>query len=234
MKYIVISGDILNSKKNIFNAKNNVSQTIISRLEKFNQKFKDILIYPVAVFKGDEIQCVLTFDNVDYICKIIRELYYCFYPFKLRIGIGIGNAENNPLSGKDINSSLSATGEAFFLAREAVEITKLKNKGKLHYCIYFIGGKNKEVERFLNLLFVYEEKIIGKWKKETYEIIFLLEENKSHKEIAQHFYINNKVGKIENSLRSNITYKIKYSDYYILKETEDSIIEIIKNNNKGD
>jgi hypothetical protein len=88
MKYIVISGDMENSRGSLFEG--GADKVILSRLKSLNEKFKGVLVYPAAVFKGDELQCVISAYNLKYICKIITELYYCFFPYRLHIGIGAG------------------------------------------------------------------------------------------------------------------------------------------------
>jgi hypothetical protein len=76
--------------------------------------------YQYAVTAGDEFQNVLS--AVEHIPRVVFDLRCEFYPIGLWIGIGIGEVEALPKKDEAVN--VAGIGEAFELAREAMNELK--------------------------------------------------------------------------------------------------------------
>jgi len=99
--------DVINSKKERL-----ISQTIREKLSKLNDQGFE---FAPALSRGDEIQCVVASDKNPF--SVIRAIRFALLPYKLKIGIGIGEIEIP----EAVRDSWDLSGEAFFRAREALE-----------------------------------------------------------------------------------------------------------------
>lgn len=117
-KYVVIIGDIIDSKK-IAN-RNEVQQKLKKILSDVNSMYKEEIVAKFKISLGDEFQGLL--KNQGNIIKIISVIEEALAPVKLRFGIGIGGVST------DINfdNSLEIDGEAYYRARKMVR--EIENK----------------------------------------------------------------------------------------------------------
>lgn len=211
MRYIVITGDIINSREKKFNV-----VEYRDKINHLNKQIENNLVKPFKMLKGDEIQGLLSIESD--LFTIIRLLRCLFQPFALRVGVGIGSIyDEDKLS--DFSTSWEINGEAFFNARKAIDIIKESENTKkdIKYTTYFIYEDNK-LEEYINTLNSFCDEHILRWKKEVYKIVFLLEKGYNHGEI----------GKELNQKRENITQKIKRSNWYKINKSENIIRSIIR------
>jgi hypothetical protein len=216
MKYVVITGDIINSRKSQFN-----KEKLESKIEHFNDVLKSDIISKFSVLKGDEVQGVIKYNKN--IFFVIRRLTCCFKPYDIRFGVGIGEIDEI----KSGFSSWELNGEAFYLARDAINEIKNKKKKDIEYRVVF-KTENDELDQKINLFYSYVNEIIVKWKNDTLEILTNLEKGSNHEEIARllQCYPENKGKKLE-SIRSNVTYKIKRAGWYKVKMTEEILSNML-------
>lgn len=216
MNYVVITGDIINSRQNQFN-----KDKLKCKIEDLNKELNDSIITDFSILKGDEVQGVIKYDHN--IFFVVRKLINCFRPYDIRLGIGVGSIDDM----RENVSSWELNGEAFYFARDAIDEIKNKKKKEIEYRVT-IKTNNNELDKTINLFYSYISDIIVKWKDDTLEILQNLEKGLSHEEIAKIIksYPENKDKKFE-SIRSNVTHKIKRSGWYKVKLTEEVLSNIL-------
>jgi hypothetical protein len=108
--YIAVTADIIGSR-----SKAGAVSLAGEKLGRLNADFRGSLAVPFALFRGDEIQGVLT--PAAEVPHLLRELRFRLLPLALRIGAGIGRIE----TGLDREFSWQMDGSAFHRSREALQ-----------------------------------------------------------------------------------------------------------------
>jgi len=164
-KIIVITADIINSRRHQ-NFENNLSKKITALED-------EAIISKFTLSRGDEIQGVLNdWANTP---EIVRKLRYYCQPLQLRVGIGIGNIEENKID----KNSWKMNGEPFFLAREAVdEIKKIKKSSTI------LKSGNNEIDKIINCIWLLIDVLERKWSEKQWKAIHLYEEKGTFEEAA--------------------------------------------------
>lgn len=217
MNYFVINADIKNSRKHKF--KKDHFKTQINQL---NSDFKENLVVPFSLLVGDGLQGVVS--ESCQIFQLIRKIKYSFLPFDIRIGIGYGMVEDEEQL-KQIKSSWELNGEAFYKARDAMDVMKeKKGKKEFVYDVYLITG-NDLLDHRVNLMYTYVLDHLDKWKKDVWDIILLEEQGYKHEEIAKEMIRLTQINILDEQdlikkERINVTRKIQRAHWYRVKETE--------------
>ncbi|XMB85091.1 SatD family protein [Mycoplasmatota bacterium WC44] len=212
MEYIVITADVVNSKLEMFG-----SSDIELRLKELNLMFKDDLAAPFSIMKGDEIQSMVNIASFSKIFKIIRSLKYIFGPYKLRIGVGVGDVYEKFQNISKFNNSWEIDGQAFHLARAAMDSTRINKRESIKMSVCF-NFENKYLSDKFNIIYSFVTDIIDRWKEDTWNIINELEKGIIHEEIAR----------ILDYDRSNVTKKIGRSNWYKIITTEKLLISMFE------
>ena len=208
--YVVITSDVIGSKKI-----KNLNNILIYKLHKINKLFYEQLLTPFTTSRGDEIQAVC--NDICYLPKIIRYLRYTCLPIKLRIGIGIGSIEHNPIT----SNSWDMNGEAFFSARLAIESLNDKN----YPCTYTNTSYKKLdlndvniTELSINTIFNLMDTIMNKWTLRQWEAIQYYSEQNTYEKAAQ---------LIDVSWQS-IQKRLKSADWLVFENSESNLSYILK------
>jgi hypothetical protein len=167
--YTVITGDIINSRQHNLSSKQ--LQEKIGSL-----KYPDLMVTPFKALKGDEIQGVIRgFLPVP---QILRRLRYCIYPYKVRLGIGVGKIEQ----GLDRGNSWEMNGPAFYRAREALNQLKDNN---LNYNVTKINSGNQKLDLALNTILLLIDTLQSSWTDSQWEAVYYYEKLGTYKKAAE-------------------------------------------------
>ena len=138
MKYAALIFDIVESRH--YQDRYDVQNILMDCVEYLNKLYKEEIKKDVVSSAGDEFQGL--FFNLQSAFLYIRKLQLLIYPIKVRCGIGYGEIKYDV--GKW--SSLSMDGEAYYLARDAInEVSKKRSN-----TIFFNTGSS--YNRYLNAL----------------------------------------------------------------------------------
>lgn len=200
--YLVITGDVINSKKN-----ENFDTIFKEKVKLLNERYPN-KISLFSISRGDEVQGVVPYDKN--IFRDIRILRSTLYPIKLRVAIGVGDVylEESEI---DSSNSWSMNGETFHIAREI--LTKV-SKEKL--IVTKVGAKNKTIENILNSFYLMNDSIIEKWSEKNWEIALSYEKTNSYAETAVLFGISRSA--VWQKIKSMKFDSILNSEKYLKKE----------------
>ncbi|KUK66259.1 MAG: Uncharacterized protein XD86_1259, partial [Mesotoga infera] len=110
--YAVITADIIQSRK---------LELPVERIEQTLASFAgEHLVKSFALSRGDEIQGVTS--DLSVIVLLVRRLRYVMRPLAIRVGMSIGEIEDDKL--KKAGTSWDLSGEVFFSARDALDMAK--------------------------------------------------------------------------------------------------------------
>lgn len=121
--YIVIIGDIINSRK--IEKRGEVQERLKEILRDVNEKYNADIVAPFMITLGDEFQGLL--HNGRNALKIVEELRSKLYPIRIRVGIGIGSVSTKleQIETREID------GPCYYSARNAIDYLK-KNENRYH------------------------------------------------------------------------------------------------------
>lgn len=194
--YAVITMDIIGSKKskevlNKFLIKNELINELNYYLNKDDLiddflkkqsiqssvilKRKDLILTDITISRGDELQVVC--KNIYEIPYILRCIRYYLRPLKIRVGVGIGGINTD----LDEESSWNMNGEAFYNARQALEILSYDKEAKNK--THFVTG-NCEHDLILNTMYILMDTIMDKWTDAKWNATFLYDEYKKYENAA--------------------------------------------------
>lgn len=159
-KYIVITADIVDSKKI---KKINELDGLLGKL---NSLIENKSIMKFQLSRGDEIQAI--FESDIFLPEVIRLMLYSFYPINLRIGIGIGKIPKEKLKMK---SSWDSNGEAFYNARKAIDILEKKEKKSKKVSSIFLESSNKFFDDCFNSFYILNFLNYNRWKQTQWDAI---------------------------------------------------------------
>jgi len=156
MKYIVVIGDLINSRQ--ISGRDMFQESLIKRLHLLNTS--KILASKYAITLGDEFQAVFT--SPEGIFEHFFSLMCGISPNKLRISIGIGEIstkinQENPL-GMD--------GPAFHNARNGM------NQIKESHSFFNIEGLSSENNNLVNSVLKYISYTINGWNENRLKIFY--------------------------------------------------------------
>jgi len=228
--FAVITADVVDSKENeILKNKewSNTKEYLDKKINELNLKLEmnNLGIFTrVTASRGDEIQVVC--KDLKNLPVLIRWLRFYFLPLKLRVGIGIGSIEyfssinnynNNPL----YNDSWDMNGEAFYLARKA--LNSLKEEKDITTCI-----RLEEEYSTIVLQTIYDlmDGYMRKWTKSQWMSIHAYSENDTYDYAAKELAIS-ATGVYKNCYSANwkIVHKAEENLAYILDNLQSKIME---------
>lgn len=149
--YIVITGDVIASKTH-----NNFNELFADSIK--NIEYPDALIHPFKIAKGDEMQAVFN-SNLD-IPVFLRSLRNNIRPLKIRIGIGVGNVDNE----KEI-VSWKSSGKAFNYSEKALE--KIDQDRKFKTMI----KSDSKIDELINTIFLLLDTIEFNWSETEWNAV---------------------------------------------------------------
>lgn len=188
MNYLIIIGDIVDSKKIQHRKKfQNEFQNLINEL---NSEYKDIIVSPLTITLGDEFQGIL--KNTKNLFLMFHKIQSYFTNITFRFALSIGNISTT------INheSAIGMDGTGFHDARTAMEINKQKNRNISYY------GCQPET-LLIDKMLEWVDQATKKWKQEKWKTLFLNQQGKSQKEIEQQISISQSA--ISQNLKNQIT-----------------------------
>lgn len=197
--YTVITADIIDSRKS------NVSfEELEKKLNTFD--YPSEVVTPFKILRGDEVQGL--YKGILPTPQILRRLRYLFYPFQLRIGIGLGEIEK----GLDKDSSWQMNGPAFYQARAALDQIKADNDFTLTKInsIY-------NVDLSINTILLLIDTIQKKWTNSQWDAIHVYEDLGTYK----------KAGKKLGIAFQNVEKRCNAADWKQVEKAESNINNII-------
>lgn len=183
--YIALIGDMIDSKK--IKNREEVQNQFLSAFEKIHQQYERQIVSKFTITVGDEFQALLlpnagVWQLMDHLSILSPK------PFRVGLGLGKISTQINP------NLSLGADGEAYWHAREAIQLVHKDNwGGKSH--ILFKGPSEKE-DQLINSLILASETIKTGWsqlQKETFAKLVANDIYQPHfaqNEMAEHLEIS--------------------------------------------
>lgn len=199
--YTVITADIIRSK-----SYNNLEKNIDNKLKKLNKYVK--INYPFTNLKGDEIQGVFKEFLPENFSKSIRSLRFFMLPYRLKIGVGIGNI-SSPMNS---NNPWELNGEAFHFAREALNFLENEKLSRNTFIKSNLPGLNE----ILNSLFLLMDSIQNEWTEAQWEAIHAYEDQGTYKNAAE----------LLNIAYQNVEKRCSAANWKVYSETEASITRI--------
>ncbi|MDZ7720637.1 MAG: SatD family protein [Balneolaceae bacterium] len=170
--YIVIIGDIEQSKQLSPNDRRQVQNELESVFEELNRSSANI-VSPYTITLGDEFQVV--YDSAGEIFKHIWTIMAAVHPVFVRFSIGVGKIT----TGVNKRNSLGMDGPAFYKARECIEQMK---KQKI---LLSVSTEKAKFNRLVNSAFLILEADLRSWKKNRFLILQKMYEEKEVKQIAK-------------------------------------------------
>ncbi len=124
-KHFVIIADFIDSKK--IDNRYETQEILKKKLNNINRRYKDDITSAFSIGQGDEFQANL--NKVDNILLIIHELLTSFKGVDIRFGIGYGSLKTKYYK----TTAFRSDGEAWYLARRAIDEIKKHNAKKVQY-----------------------------------------------------------------------------------------------------
>lgn len=171
--YAVITADIIHSRDH-----EDFSEKLKEKLNSFE---RELLVKPFSISRGDELQGVLGF--IETLPVLLRRLRYTVKPIELRIGVGIGDLDNNEL--ETSKSSWDMTGNVFFDARAALDRVKEEKKTRT-----IIESGDKVIDLSLNTIFLLLDTIQNGWTDKQWEAIHVYEREGTFEKAAGHLNVS--------------------------------------------
>ncbi|MFP4461921.1 MAG: SatD family protein [Thermotogota bacterium] len=194
----VITIDVISSKKERL-----FSQAIREKLSKLDVKRYD---FAPALSRGDEIQCLVAKGENPF--SVIREIRFVLLPFKLKIGIGIGEIEIP----KVIRDSWDLSGEAFFNARDALEHLK----GSDETCVELISGSAIK-DLAINSSLILMNVLMNDWTPTQFNYVMSYERFGTYERASTALKVSSQ----------NIHKACKRANWDIIKETEKNLDKLL-------
>lgn len=213
----VITGDFIGSKSSVQN-----TTKIQDKLNQMNVKFGDALMTPFMLLRGDEVQAMVHTEFVHEIPNILRAMKRMYGVQQLRIGLGYGRYDDEPNQRKSLGS-WSYNGPAFHRAREAIDSLHDKRNETINPNTAVRVFSNPIWDETAELLFYTIDTTLRKWDDETWTIVDCLEQGMTHEEIRA---MMSSKGIDRN--RSAYTKRIHRSGWYLIRESERIVVELIK------
>ena len=233
--YSVINMDIVGSRK--IENRENFQEGLISYFNELNLKYNDILVSPITITLGDEWQIVLNKPEESY--NLVNKIRFFLLKHSVQVYSGIGIGEISTLV---YESPLKMDGEAFILAREALNIAKDRNnseKNSSRNRVYFNGIKHslegnisREIaitsdddilslsfNSIINTIIENNEIILSKMTEKQIEAIILYKEYGTYNKIIAANKANSK---------SSISQRLSSSEYLVFEKNSELINTLLK------
>ena len=157
MKYVVLIADVIDSKK----VKDRKQLQLILRdiLSEMNRSHAGSIHADLTLTLGDEFQgvflslesCLLVMDHISALLAV-RSVDMLGSLVSLRFGVGLGTIVADI---PDLSLSIGGDGEAFWFAREAMDVISNQNDyGMSNECFRGLGDLDLVINDFLNVLSV--------------------------------------------------------------------------------
>lgn len=168
--YLVIIGDVINSR--VIKERQKIQIAFQKALQEAQREYESDIISPLTLTIGDEFQAVLT--EATRLFGLLQRIELQLPDVRFRYGIGIGAITT------DINrqAAIGMDGPAFHFAREAVEQARRENRRFVFAC------GTPVVRRRVDLLFHWIDAVTGTWSREKQQILHLIRQKVTQKEIA--------------------------------------------------
>lgn len=204
MKYIIIIGDIINSK-NISN-RQIFQENLKNYLYNINKEYDKYLVSNFTVTLGDEFQAV--FNDSKYIFEIIDKIQFFINPIKIRFGIGIGNIITNI----DKNLSIGSDGPGYWNARNCIDkLRKYHERGIKDITNIMIKGiDNESLELLLNQIINLLSILKSRWTTNQNKMIEFIVNNYGY----YNDFLQIDLSKELNIDSSSVNRRLKYSKFY--------------------
>lgn len=166
-KYIVIIGDIIESKK--IESRNEVQLHLKNILNEINKDYKVHIASEFKITLGDEFQGLL--KNSNHIMDIISKIEISMDPIEFRFGIGIGNITTYI----NFYNTSEIDGPAYHRARkmiENIEGKKLLYKKSYSNILICRGENSILTDELLNSTLSVCTALKSKWTDRQKEIIY--------------------------------------------------------------
>lgn len=195
-KITVITADVINSRKNVVLLNN-----LPSRLARISGL---PVLCGFTMSRGDEIQGVVGGWLTE--PQIIRNLRDVCRPLKLRIGIGIGRISESDIK----NNPWEMSGQAFYLARNALDYTEKNEK----FTTYVSTGFD-EFDEFINSILLLIDTIQHKWTDKQWEAVQYYDKVGTYREAAE--LLNVSTQGVEKRCKIAQWKQIKYAEKALSK-----------------
>jgi tetratricopeptide (TPR) repeat protein len=205
MKYLVITGDIIESRKS------GITNEILKK-KLLEIEYPDNLLAPFRLSRGDEIQAV--FRGYISFPAMLRQIRYLLRPLKLRFGIGFGEIEEQSTD----RNSWNMNGTAFHYAREALDIITAED----FFQTIFLS--NSDYDEAINTILLLIDNFQNSWTEAQWEAVYYYEKLGTYKKAAEKL----------NIAFQSIGKRCKAAKWREIRYAEDIIDRIIKNMFKGD
>lgn len=170
--YVVIIGDIEQSKQLSQDDRKQVQKRLESVFEELNRSSANI-VSPYTITLGDEFQAV--YNSADEAFKHIWTIMASIHPVFVRFSIGVGEITT------EINrkNALGMDGPAFYNAREQIEQMKKQQ------ALLSVSTEKTTFNRLVNNGFRILEANLRSWKKNRFVILQKMYEGKEVRQIAK-------------------------------------------------
>lgn len=138
MKYAAIIFDIIDSRRYI--DRYDVQNILMESVSYLNKVYEYAIKKQVVSSAGDEFQGL--FYDIQTAFLYIRKLQLIIYPIKIRCGIGYGEIKYDT----EKWSSVSIDGEAYYLARDAINSVQKRKSNAIRF------NTNSRYDKYLNTL----------------------------------------------------------------------------------
>ena len=166
--YAVITADIIQSRK---------LELPVERIEQTLASFAgEHLVKSFALSRGDEIQGVTS--DLSVIVLLVRRLRYVMRPLAIRVGMSIGEIEDDKL--KKAGTSWDLSGEVFFSARAALDMAK-----KSRVSNTFFLCSDDLLSTALNTSLSLLETIESGWTEKQWQAVHVYEREGTYEKAAR-------------------------------------------------
>lgn len=138
MRYAAVIFDIIDSRR--YNDRYDVQHVLMESISYLNWVYEYAIKKEVVSSAGDEFQGL--FKDLQTAFLYIRKLQLLVYPIKIRCGIGYGEIKYD----KEKWSSVSIDGDAYYLARDAINSVQKRKSNAICF------NTNSKYDKYLNAL----------------------------------------------------------------------------------
>lgn len=178
--YIAIIGDLVASRSMPSDERQQVQERFQTTLDTVNERFAEDIAAFFLITAGDEAQGLLKTQTQLY--AILRTIQIALNPTEIVFGVGVGS-----LTTEIGEFAVGADGPAFHRARQALTEAKSERKayGKAVVRDVKFLSENPVLDPVVNSLFLSLSVFRSLWTDKQAQIIHLLEQGKSQKEVAE-------------------------------------------------
>ncbi len=210
MNYIVLKGDIINSRDS--KNRDQIQQTLSRRLKELNKKYKDVIAAEFMITSGDGFQGLM--KSAVHLFDITDELEDSI-PIKLRFGIGIGTLSTS------INHKNSALidGPCYHRADDMLSDIKAQEQQNTAPRANIRIGSDTQYDGVLNGLLSLRYVIKSSWTPRQTEVTRMYkEQSENQHQTAAQLGVN----------QSTVSRALKVTDYYSVKSAEAQMLRFIQ------